>query len=177
MNARRKTWMLAAIVLALICAGVAGAAIASSAQHSWDTRHGVILQRAVDGFWTAHLTSSGSGTDRLISADSLHTLITDADATNDPLIVDLRVKGDYDAGHIQGAVQVTDGGTVYDFKTILKPQALAKLEEMIDSHVGNKSVVIYCQSGHKGAFLTGYLGVLGFDVQDLSGGWSGWTWK
>ncbi len=96
-----------------------------------------------------------------ISAADLNALITDADPTNDPVIVSVRSSEDYAKGHIPGAINIS-------LKDIAKLENLEKLNP-------DKQIVVYCYTGRTGSQGTAILNTLGYDAVNLLWGISGWT--
>lgn len=82
-------------------------------------------------------------------------------AEKTPVIVDVREKADYDAGHIAGAINLP-------VRTFL--QNLDKLPAK------DQSIVVYCASGHRGALAMSALHLLGYtDVRNIGSGIGAWT--
>jgi rhodanese-related sulfurtransferase len=76
-------------------------------------------------------------------------------------LVDVRTPGEYDQGHIEGAVNIN-----------LKQAAfVAAFEKIIDK---KKTVYVYCRSGGRSAYASKVLSQAGFTVVNLSGGILGW---
>lgn len=92
---------------------------------------------------------------------------------NDPLVLDVRQKADYDAGHIPGAVWIAfagDMGKVENIKT---------LRSVLDAHVaegGKNEVVVACYTAHTAGVVCGVLGTHGFNVKNLRFGY-GVSWE
>lgn len=107
---------------------------------------------------SAYLTSEKSP---LISAEALHDLLNDGDATNDPFIVSVRGADDYALGHIPGAINIP-------WRQIAKIENLRKLPT-------DRQIVIYCYSGHTGGIATMVLNMLGYDAVNLKWGIFSWT--
>ena len=63
----------------------------------------------------------------------------------------------YEAGHIPGAVRYKPGGTL----------GIASEMETIPT---DKSVVVYCGTGHNSGFATAYLRLFGYDAHTLTYG-------
>ena len=96
-----------------------------------------------------------------IKAADLNTLITDTDATNDPVIVSVRSAADYALGHISGAINI-------GLKDIADVENLEKLDP-------DKQIVVYCYTGRTGSQATAILNALGYNAKNLLWGISGWT--
>ncbi len=88
----------------------------------------------------------------LITASDLHMKIAEGDA---PYIVSIRSAENHAAGHIPGAINISFG----ELTTLPK----------------DKDILLYCDSGQVASFGEVVLGVLGYDVQNLKHGISGWT--
>ena len=61
---------------------------------------------------------------------------------------------DYNIGHIEGAIQYT-------------PRADLKLATLLKTLPTNKTIVVYCYSGHTSSFIAPYLRSLGYDAKSL----------
>lgn len=84
--------------------------------------------------------------------------------SNDPLVVDLRKKEDYDARHIPGAVWVAEA------ENMAEPQNVENLENLLKKHVadgGKNEVVVYCSTGNTSGIVAGVLGARGLPVKNL----------
>jgi rhodanese-related sulfurtransferase len=96
-----------------------------------------------------------------ITSDDLFMLINDDDTGNDPFIVSLRSADDYAKGHIPGAVNI-------GFTALADKDTLAKLPS-------DRSIVVYCYTGHTGSQATALLNLLGYDATNLKFGMCSWT--
>lgn len=77
-------------------------------------------------------------------------------------LVDVRAPEEYAAGHLEGAVNIDcEAG---DF--------ISKAQALLDK---GRPVMLYCRSGRRSAAAAGRLSGAGFDVYDMSGGYSAWT--
>lgn len=88
--------------------------------------------------------------------------------SNDPLVVDLRTKKDYDDGHIPTAVWIAPA------ENIAEEQNIKALKSLLDAHVkqrGKKEIVLYCYTGNASGLACGVLGSLGFNVKNLKFGY------
>jgi rhodanese-related sulfurtransferase len=94
-----------------------------------------------------------------IVADTLNVRLTDADATNDPYIIDFRKAADYVYKHIKGAVNVPITG----------------LAAHLSSLPTDKQIVCYCYTGQTASQATAYLNMLGYDASNLKWGMCSWT--
>jgi rhodanese-related sulfurtransferase len=61
---------------------------------------------------------------------------------------------DYTIGHIEGAIQYT-------------PKNDLKLAQFLKTLPTNKTIVVYCYSGHTSSFIAPYLRTLGYDAKSL----------
>lgn len=91
---------------------------------------------------------------------------------NDPLIVDVRKKTDYDAAHIPGAVWIAPA------ENMAEKQNVAELKRLLAEHVargGQNEVVLYCYTGNTSGLVAGVLGAQGLSVKNLMYGFDiGW---
>jgi sulfur-carrier protein adenylyltransferase/sulfurtransferase len=81
--------------------------------------------------------------------------------SSDPVIVDVREQGEWDEGHISGAVHIPRG----------------HLESRIEAAAPDRSrqVLVYCSAGNRSAFATKTLQELGYDEPvSLAGGFTDW---
>lgn len=98
---------------------------------------------------------------KLINADALYENLNDGDASNDPLILDIRKPEDYALGHIKGAVNIGAGA-------LFTPETLAKLDP-------KRQIVVYCYSGQTSGQVVGALNLLGYDAYSLRFGMPSWA--
>ena len=94
-----------------------------------------------------------SGGIKNISADVLYDNLNDGDDSNNPYIISVRSKEDYDKGHIPGAVWM-------DPKTLFTPDNLATIPM-------DKQVVVYCYTGQTASQVASALNMLGYDAYNL----------
>lgn len=81
-------------------------------------------------------------------------------ATGEAVLVDVRTPGEYEAGHIEGAINVP----------------LDTIAQNLDKFPTDKPVLVYCASGHRAGMATSALRILGYsNVRAHSPGWKGWT--
>lgn len=93
-----------------------------------------------------------------ISADQLKTMI---DTDKNLLVVDVREKEEYDAGHIAGSMLL----------------ATSEFSSRVGELPKDKKIVLVCASGARSAQAAGYLVQQGYqDVYNLSGGLSAWPY-
>ena len=89
--------------------------------------------------------------------DSIRT--ADIEAAGDALIVDVRAKSEYDAGHIPGAINIP----------------LGHLKDRSSELPRDKKLVVHCQGGGRAAIATSVLQSEGFaDVTNVQGGYGEW---
>ena len=103
------------------------------------------------------LTQVRSEIDEISTTDA-HALFT---GDEPPLFVDVREVGEWDEGHIPGAVHA----------------ARNNLESRIESlvHDKHRPLIVYCGSGARSAFSAKTLGELGYEnVANLAGGYADW---
>lgn len=84
--------------------------------------------------------------------------------SNDPLVVDLRNKEDYDTRHIPGAVWVAEA------ENIAEPQNIEQLISLLETHIakgGKNEIVVYCSTGNTSGLVAGILGSRGLPVKNL----------
>jgi len=98
---------------------------------------------------------------RFIKADALYENLNDGDTDNDPLIISVRAKEDYDKGHIPGAVWVKPG-------ELFTPEMLSKIDP-------DREIVVVCYTGQGASHVTEGLNELGYDAKALLFGMSSWT--
>jgi hydroxyacylglutathione hydrolase len=105
---------------------------------------------SVIGF-TSSLASLPLWVPPVISRDQLET-------TDRALLLDVRNRGEYETGHIPGAVQLSGGRVMW------------RLEEL----PGSGKIVTYCQSGVRNSVASSALRRAGYDVVELDGSYAGW---
>ena len=87
-------------------------------------------------------------------------LISADDVFSDPakyFVINLERKDKYDAGHIPGAVRY-------------KPEETLGFADVMATIPYDKTVVIYCGTGHNSAFATAFLRLFGYDARTLKYG-------
>lgn len=93
--------------------------------------------------------------------------------TNDPLVIDIRAKQDYDASHIPNAVWVAEA------ENLATKANLQTIKEMLREHTargGKEEIVLYCYTGNTSGLVCGVLGSKGFPVRNLMYGYDiAWT--
>ena len=96
-----------------------------------------------------------------MNAETLHELIYDDNASNDPFILSIRRVEHYALGHIPGAVNIP-------LNSLFTEDNLAKLPK-------DKQIVVYCYTGHTAAQATALLNVNGYNAVCLKHGMCSWT--
>jgi rhodanese-related sulfurtransferase len=103
------------------------------------------------------------GTERfrkLFEEGTGHILITSDEVFGNPqkyFIINLERKDKYEDGHIPGAVRY-------------KPEATLGFTDEMATIPVDKTVVVYCGTGHNSAFATAYLRLFGYDARTLKYG-------
>ena len=83
----------------------------------------------------------------------------DLEKLEDPFVLDVRAKGEYEAGHIPGAAQLHGGRVMWH------------LDELPE----DRPIVTHCQTGARNAVVASALRAAGFDnVIELEGSYEGW---
>ncbi|MEZ4634517.1 MAG: rhodanese-like domain-containing protein [Caldilineaceae bacterium] len=78
----------------------------------------------------------------------------------DVYVIDVREVGEYEAGHIEGAVNIP----------------IRTLAQSLSAIPSDMPVVVYCASGHRAGMATSALRSLGYaNVRPFAAGWRGWT--
>lgn len=77
--------------------------------------------------------------------------------SEDVLLVDVRTPGEFEAGHLEGAVNI-------DW---MAPEFASQWESISK----DKPVYVYCKVGGRSAKAAHFLDSLGYQVIDLTGGW------
>lgn len=83
-------------------------------------------------------------------------------APNPPIIIDVRTRDEYSAGHIDTALNLPHD----------------ELERRLGEIPGNKSseIVVYCRSGKRALIAEKILVEKGYkNIKDLAGHWQGWS--
>ena len=97
---------------------------------------------------------------KLFEEGTGNMLITADEVFSNPqkyFIINLERKDKYEDGHIPGAVRY-------------KPEATLGFTEEMSSIPSDKTVVIYCGTGHNSGFATAYLRLFGYDARTLKYG-------
>jgi len=94
---------------------------------------------------------------KLFADGTDNVFITAEEVFKDPsayYVINLERKDKYDDGHIPGAVRY-------------KPDATLGVTEEMATIPSDKTVVLYCGTGHNSAFATAYLRLFGYDARTL----------
>ncbi|HCT31301.1 MAG TPA: sulfurtransferase [Bacteroidales bacterium] len=155
------------------------------AQVVWDDKNYSVLinkdqsERYLKGQNFSNSTDSGINNNLIKAVDLKDILDDDKDndladyreghnggdqLANDPLVVDLRKKEDYDTKHIPGAVWVATA------ENIAEAQNIQNLKSLLEKHVSNggkNEIVVYCYTGNISGLVAGVLGVQELPVKNL----------
>ena len=96
----------------------------------------------------------------LFAAGTGDILITADEVFGEPgkyFVINLERKDKYDAGHIPGAVRY-------------KPESTLGFPDMMATIPSDKTVVIYCGTGHNSGFATAFMRLFGYDARTLKYG-------
>jgi rhodanese-related sulfurtransferase len=113
-----------------------------------------MIAETVTNYLTTYVTGTGRGVN--VSIQAVFDLLTDGNATNDPVILDYRAADAFASGHITGAVNIALGDLV------------AKIED--GTIAKDKAILNVCYTGQTASAATALLNMLGFDAQNLSFG-------
>ena len=91
----------------------------------------------------------------------MYNNLNDGNTANDPFILSIRGTDDYNAGHVEGALQV-------GFRDMGKEANLKKLPT-------DKQIVVICYTGHTASMTTMMLNTLGYDAIAMKFGMTSWT--
>ncbi|MGI6678176.1 MAG: stalk domain-containing protein [Dehalobacterium sp.] len=83
---------------------------------------------------------------------------------NDPLVVDLRKKEEYDYSHIPSAVWIAPADEMAE------SQNINQLKELLNEHVaqgGKNEIVVYCYTGNQSGLVAGVLGAQGLPIKNM----------
>ena len=97
-----------------------------------------------------------------ISADDLYDLLHDGDPANDPLVVSVQTRAEYELGHIPGAINIP-----WD-----EINDVVQLQEQISK---DRLTVLYCNHCVHSAQISAILNLLGYNTLDLAYGFESWT--
>jgi rhodanese-related sulfurtransferase len=101
-----------------------------------------------------------AGGPKTIKAADLFANLNDGDASNDPIMVDVRAPEDYANGHIAGSVNIPA-------KALFTADNLAKLPK-------DKAVVVNCYTGQTSGQAVAALRMMGYDAYSLLYGIPAW---
>jgi hydroxyacylglutathione hydrolase len=109
-----------------------------------------------DVVYTHNLEGPGKARVSTVSPDELEDLEEIEDFFN----LDVRVKGEYEAGHIPGATQLHNGRLMCRLKEVPR----------------DRTIVMHCQTGTRSGVVASSLRAAGFDnVVELEGSYEGWV--
>jgi rhodanese-related sulfurtransferase len=94
---------------------------------------------------------------RLFEQGTANILITADEVFSNPqkyFIINLERKDKYENGHIPGAIRY-------------KPEATLGIKEVMATIPSDKTVVVYCGTGHNSGFATAFLRLFGYDARTL----------
>lgn len=94
---------------------------------------------------------------KLFEAGTGDIMITAEEIFSDPgkyFVMNLERKDKYDSGHIPGAVRY-------------KPESTLGFTDMMSTIPYDKTVVVYCGTGHNSAFASAFLRLFGYDARTL----------
>jgi hydroxyacylglutathione hydrolase len=79
--------------------------------------------------------------------------------TNDKLVLDVRGEGEWDAGHVPGALNIP----------------LADLDQRLEEIPRDRTLIVHCQTGARAAIAASLLRARGFrDIRQFPGGFAEW---
>jgi hydroxyacylglutathione hydrolase len=97
--------------------------------------------------------------DGLILVSQSQASWSEVETLEDAMILDVRAKSEYEAGHVPGAKQIHAG----------------RLLEHLDHLPKDRPILLHCQSGNRSAAAASALRTQGFDnVYDVEGGYKAW---
>ncbi len=96
-----------------------------------------------------------------ITAQTVFDNINDGNAANDYFVLSVRSATDYAKGHVAGAYNIP-------YKEIAKVDNLEKLPT-------DKTIVVYCYTGHTGQLAATALRMLGYQAINMKFGMTAWT--
>lgn len=102
-----------------------------------------------------------SGGVKMIKAADVFANLNDGDASNDPVLIDIRSADDYALGHIAGAANVT-------LKNLFTAETLAKLPP-------DRQIVVYCYTGQNSGQAVAPLRMLGYNAFSMTYGLPAWA--
>ena len=112
--------------------------------------------RAAAGAYVANASISPT-----ITAQAVFDNLNDGNAANDYFVLSVRTAADYAKGHVPGAYNIF-------YKDIAKTENLEKLPT-------DKTIVVYCYTGHTGGVATTALRMLGYSAVNMKYGIMAWT--
>ena len=104
-----------------------------------------------DNYFRAYVTPGGQ--DVNVSMSAIFPILADADASNDPFIIDYRSATDFAAGRLKGAVNITLGRLV---------------DRIEDGTIPTDNTILnMCYTGQTASYATSLLNMLGYEAQNL----------
>ncbi|MBP6297898.1 MAG: hypothetical protein KA401_01015 [Anaerolineae bacterium] len=133
----------------------------SGGVNAWTAAGFPLVTTAPEFDLSAHLTSYLGSLPGTFNAVRVDDLATELAAENDLLLVDVRTADEYTEGFIAGAINIP----------------LQELTQHLDLLPAlDRSIVVYCGSGHRSAIAMTVLGSLGYsNVRSMIGGLGAWT--
>ncbi len=115
--------------------------------------------------WTFHLTQAQyAATETKVENLNAGAFLQKLQKTKNPVLVDIRTLREYQAGHLQGAIQV-------DF---YNPRFVELFQKAVPDK--NRPVFIYCRSGHRSGIAVNKLKAAGYrHIINLSRGIIEWV--
>jgi sulfur-carrier protein adenylyltransferase/sulfurtransferase len=102
-----------------------------------------------------------SGGVKMIKAADVFANLNDGDASNDPVLIDIRSADDYALGHIAGAANIP-------LNNLFTAETLAKLPP-------DKQIVVYCYTGQNSGQAVPALRMLGYNATSMTYGLPAWA--
>ncbi|MBN1754871.1 hypothetical protein JW877_01525 [bacterium] len=97
-----------------------------------------------------------------ITAADLDSLLNDGDEDNDPFVLSVRSATHYAIGHIPGAYNIPWSDLASDTLELKKLPT-------------DRTIVVYCYTGHTGGYAATVLNLLGYTAKNLKWGIMSWT--
>ncbi len=142
-----KRILFIAMALALVFSVLGGGLVSAAPAPNFEAIRGL-----AETYFTA-------GT-KNIKADALYEILHDGDATNDPMLIDVRKPEDFALGHIPGALNI--------------PVAKLFTTETLASLPKDRQIVVNCYTGQTSSQAVSQLNMLGFKAFNLMYGMPAW---